>query len=233
MYDRKVGSSSAVLIMLLGFTAFSLIAISGCLDRGGDEKLDLVVVSIAPQKELLQRIVGEDIKVIVMVPQGMDPHSYSPTPSQLLEVTSADLYFKMGSGIEFEEQNMDTIRETNPSMKIVDISEGIEIISFEDHGIDHVHEEQELQDHDGTDPHIWLDPGNMLEMANTVLETLITEDPDNEDIFSENYRSYTADLTSRTEEVRQMLMPFKNRSFLTYHPSWDILQMLSTLHRWQ
>ncbi|MGA1819499.1 MAG: metal ABC transporter solute-binding protein, Zn/Mn family [Thermoplasmatota archaeon] len=198
----------------------SFLLLTGCLDTGRSDELDLVVVSIAPQEEVVKRIAGSDVEVVVMVPGNMDPHTYSPTPSQLLKVARADIYFMVGSGVEFEVMNMDTIRETNPEMTIVDMSMGVDVVSFEDHGIDHEHEDEGDDDHDGTDPHIWLDPRNMQLMAGTVLDILIDVDPDNEADFRDNHASYRDDLDAMIDDIEEGLSPYHGRKFLSYHPAW-------------
>ncbi|MGA1792998.1 MAG: metal ABC transporter solute-binding protein, Zn/Mn family [Thermoplasmatota archaeon] len=211
-----------ILVTIIGvfLLTTSIVLLTGCLDTGRTDDLDLVVVSIAPQEEVVKRIAGEGIEVVVMVPQNMDPHTYSPTPSQLLKVAKADIYFMVGSGVEFEIINMDTIKETNPEMTIVDMSEGIDVVSFEDHGIEHEHEDGGDDDHTGTDPHIWLDPANMVIMADTVLAALISADPDREAVYRDNSAPYYLDLEAMTVEIHQGLSPFEGRKFLSYHPAW-------------
>lgn len=93
MRDRRLVLSISLMIV-----ASSFLLISGCLDEKEDNILDMIVVSIGPQKQMVQSIIGEDVNVVVMVPENMDPHTYSPTPSQLLKVSKADIYFKVGSG---------------------------------------------------------------------------------------------------------------------------------------
>jgi len=207
-----------VMIALMIMASFTFL--TGCLDTSGTDELDIIVVSIAPQKEVVKRIAGTGIEVALMVPENMDPHIYSPTPSQLLKVAKADMYFMMGSGVEFEVINMDTIRETNTDMTIVDMSVGIDILSFNEHGMEPDHEGDADGDQAGTDPHIWLDPGNMRIMADTVLAALISGDPDQEEVYRWNYAAYCLDLEAMTVEVHQGLSPFEGRTFLSYHPSW-------------
>ena len=216
------GSNGKIVMMAASITLLAAsVLLAGCLNTGPDDDLDLVIVSIAPQRELVERIAGDDIDVEVMVPLNMDPHSYSPTPSQLIKVSKADIYFMMGSGIEFEELNMDTIREVNSGMDVVDLSDGIEVVSFEDHGIDHDHDDgEDGEDHQGTDPHVWLDPNNMLEMADTVLDALISADPSGEGTYRENHQVYVAELGRMIDDIMEVLGPFKNETFLTYHPAW-------------
>ncbi len=43
-----------------------------------------ILVSIAPQKYLVERIAEDKVTVTVIVPQGATPHSYEPTPKQMV-----------------------------------------------------------------------------------------------------------------------------------------------------
>jgi zinc transport system substrate-binding protein len=218
MVEAKEGSMRMITTVLILFGVSSMVLTSGCLVSDRSEELDLVVVSIAPQKEVVEKIAGEDIEVVVMVPENVDPHIYSPTTGQLLKVSDADIYFELGSGIEFEELNMDTLKETNSAMKVFKMSEGVPTVSFEDHGIDGVEEDE--HDHEGTDPHIWLDPLNMKIMAENVLDALIEEDPDNEGKYQTNYMDYVSSIDTKIQDIKDLLLPYANRSFLSYHPAW-------------
>jgi zinc transport system substrate-binding protein len=230
---KKKGTILAMAALL---ATFSMVMAAGCLDD--DEKEDginTVVVSILPQKEMVEAIVGDDIEVIVMIPDGQSPHSYSPTPGQLIGLAEADLYFKVGSGVEFEVTHIDTLKEANTDMKVVDTSEGITIKSFDehhgahDHDHEHDHEEDEHDheedehDHDhegGTDPHIWLSPSNMKKMADNVLNALIEEDPDGETDYKANHDTYISTLNDAISFMEEKLGPHEDEAFLVYHPAW-------------
>ncbi len=89
-----------------------------------DDKGLGVVVTIAPQEEMARRVGGDLVSVTVMVPEGADPHSYEPAPSQMKSVAEAGLYFSVGSGLEFENAWMDRIEAQNDDMLVVDGHEG-------------------------------------------------------------------------------------------------------------
>ena len=201
-------------IIVLGF-----VLVAGCIDDGRTKELDLVVVSISPLKEMVERIAGPNVEVVVMVPENVDPHTYSPTPSQLLKVARSDMYFMLGSGLEFENINMDTIKETNPDMKVVDLSKDIDVVSFEDHGVHDEHDDND-HGHEGTDPHVWLHPMNMMNMADIVLDALIEEDPNNSEVYINNSYSYEQDLNRMYLDIQTQLSPFSGEEFLSYHPAW-------------
>lgn len=121
------------------------------------EKLN-VVVSILPQAYFVEQIGKDKTDVSVMIPPGGNPHTYEPTPSQLTKLSQADLYIKVGSGVEFEIEWMDKLASLNKGMQICDSSKGVKLITMSEH--DH-HEDEggrhekhgHHDDHEGEEDH--------------------------------------------------------------------------------
>lgn len=90
-----------------------------------------VLVSVAPQKYLVERICADAVGVTVLVPAGADPHSYEPTPSQMRAAAAASMYFTVG--INFEKAWAPRIASLSPNLKIVDLSLGGGYLHEEDH----------------------------------------------------------------------------------------------------
>lgn len=219
--------SYAVAAMLI----LSAVVWLGCISE--DEGKIGVIVTIVPQESMVKAIGGDKVKVTTMVPAGQSPHGFEPTPGQLVDVARADIYFKVGSGVEFELSHMEVIKEQNPDMTVVDCSEGIKVVSIDAHYRGDSKEENDTHAGEdetegnahghgsGTkDPHIWLSPANFRKMAEHVWKGLAELDPDNEDLYKENYDSYKTKLNALHENASEALAPYRGRSFLVYHPSW-------------
>jgi len=121
-------------MMLVGLATLMLVSIAftGCVELEDDDHDLVVAVTIPPQEEWVKEIGGDNIEVVVMVPPGEDPHTYEPYPGLMQDLSRADIYFKLGSGIEFEERYMDNMKDQNPDMEIVDASEAITLRHFGD-----------------------------------------------------------------------------------------------------
>jgi zinc transport system substrate-binding protein len=204
--------------------------ITGCLEIGEDEDDGriLIVVSILPQKEFAERVGGDNVKVTIMVGEGQDPHGYEPIPSQLKDVAKADIYFKVGSGIEFEKVWMDTIIDQNDKMVIVDASTGIQLIEIGNH----THDDAETQEESGanhtnhdeeTDPHIWTSPRNVIRIVENLRDALMEMDPQNADDYSNNSNEYLSELETIDIGMRGGLESYGGGKFLVYHPSFGYL----------
>ncbi len=167
-----------------------------------------------------------------MVGEGQDPHGYEPRPSQLKDVAKADLYFIVGSGVEFENIWMETLTEQHGDMEIVDASVGIDMIALGVEGREDDHEEdgndtQEDdpvdENHDGNDPHIWNSPANAMIMVENLRDALMRIDPDHADDYENNTREYLAELGSIHQQMKIGLGLHGGENFLVYHLSFGYL----------
>jgi len=159
-----------------------------------------VMVTIPPQAEFVKKVGGERVQVTVMVPPGYNPHTYEPKPSQLKEVEKAEIYFALGSGIDFEVAWLSKLQEINRKMLVVNCSEGVQMID--------------------RDPHIWLSPRNVEIMVGHVYEGLVQVDPANEKYYRENLEAYLQELDVLNREIEALFSNVTNRIFIAYHPSW-------------
>lgn len=171
-----------------------------------------VTVSILPQKTFVEKIAGDDVDVQVLVPPGASPESYTLLPSRLKKISRSQVWFRMGH-IGFERSWLDKIAEINPDIQIIDLSEGLDLIIGEEkqHG-DHVHPE-------GVDPHFWLSPGMVKQMAQKMTGVLTMLNPEKSSEYQANYKKFSKEADDLDKKIRSMLQDYQGRSFITFHPS--------------
>lgn len=195
-------------------------AASGCTGSPATSSDRLsVYVSIPPQACLLEEVVGDTAEVHVLLPKGASHESYEPKPSQLRELAQASLYVRMG--LPFENAVWNKIRSTNRAMRVVEPP-----ASSESHDADgHAH------DHEGGDPHTWMNPGVMRAQVAAAAEALAEIAPRH----AEEYRQRTLVVQRRLdalhEELKRILEPVRGRTFWVYHPSWGHLAAEYGLHQ--
>jgi zinc transport system substrate-binding protein len=203
--------------LLIGALISILLLLSGCVQETDESGKIGVIVTIPPQSEMVEAIGGDRIEVTVMVPAGKSPHTYVPIPSQMTAVAEAEVYMKVGSGVEFEINYMDEIIDQNRDMKIVDCSEGVQLIDISDH----LHPgEEEGHNNRGKDPHIWLSPDNVKKMVGNMLKGLIEVDPEGQDTYESNYDKYLERLDELDSDIEDRFEGREGDSFLVYHPAW-------------
>ncbi len=193
-----------------------LIFTTGCPQQEKKSNKINVVVSIMPLAEFAEKVGRDKASVSVMVPPGASPHTYEPTPGQLVKLSKAKLYVKVGSPIEFELVWLDKILSANKDIFVVDVSYGIEFMNVV---YKHNHEQNEHH-YIGDDPHIWLSPKNAKIMVENIYNGFVSIDLDNKEYYLENKRSYLKELDELDLEIEVLLADKINRRFMVYHPSW-------------
>ncbi|MFT7879735.1 MAG: zinc ABC transporter substrate-binding protein [Sulfurimonas sp.] len=193
------------------------------------------VVSILPQKTFVETIGGEKVDIALMVKPGNSPHTYEPKPSQMKEITNADLYFTIG--VEFEQVWMEKFSNLNAEMTIVDLSEGIAKQPMQAHAHHDEHEEEEHheehadhKEHDsheadakhGTlDPHIWTAPENVVTIAKNIYAALSKADPKNAAYYKKNLDAFTAEIKQTNATIQKILADTpEHAAFMVFHPAW-------------
>ena len=120
----------------------SLALLTGCASTGSnveEGKLN-VVTSFFPAYDLVSRIGGDNVNVTNLTETG-DAHTYEPSIKDMEAITKADLLVVNGAGFEPWVEN---IKTNNPDLKILELSDGIELMpGSHDHDHDHNHEHEE------------------------------------------------------------------------------------------
>lgn len=178
-----------------------------------------VIVTIPPLGDFVSKVGGEKVRVTVMVPAGASPHSYDPTPSQMTRVANADLYAKVGSGVEFELVWMDRILEQNEDMLVVNSAEGVQLMPVNGGGGNGDGD----RGRSGTDPHIWMSPLNAMRMVENITDGLTQIDPGSRTYFEERRDAYLRELTELDQDIREGLAGVANHAFMAYHDSLGYL----------
>ena len=170
-----------------------------------------IISSILPEQTFIQAIGGDEISVSLMVKPGNSPHTYEPKPSQMKDISRADLYLAIG--VEFEEVWLPRFSSQNKQMKIIDISKGIEKLAItgehEKHGEQH-------------DPHIWTSPANVKIIAKNILAALTQADSVHAVYYQKRYETFIAEVEQTDQIISGLLSTLakEKRAFIVFHPSW-------------
>ena len=121
-----------------------------------------VVVGLYPLEWLTTELQGANVAVTSLVAPGIDPHDVELTAAQMATVQDADLVIVVPG---LQPALDDAVAALDPA-KVLDITQGLTLIAGAGHEDDQHAEED--QDHGAMDPHVWLDPQNMITMAKTI-----------------------------------------------------------------
>ncbi len=181
-----------------------------------------ITVSVVPLAYFAERIGGNWVNINTMVGPGEEPHSYEPTPEQMVAISESPVFFSIG--VEYEDVWLPKFEETNPEMLVVDTSEGIERIpvatSVAEVGAQTDTEEDHHDEEGGLDPHVWLSPENGKIIAENMLNGLISIAPEHEADFQSNYDALIAEIDALDAQIQETLAGAQNQSFIVFHPAW-------------
>lgn len=186
-----------------------------------NERLE-VVTTLFPQYDFTRQIAGDKAEITLLLPSGMESHSYEPTPSDRIKAGRCDLFIYTGEYMEpWAGGIVSDISENGVS--VLDVSQGITLGKTEDeHHHDEEHEgEEEHEEHETeeehdehvheVDPHIWTDPNNAIIMVDSILAELVALDPENAAYYNANAESYKAELSELDNELRGIAEGGKRR----------------------
>jgi len=198
------------ILILLTIATF----LAGCNSKKAntDAPANFITVSILPQKTFVEKIAGNDFVVNVLIPPGTSPAAYTLLPSQMEEISKSSIWFRIGY-IGFEQSWKDKIEQANTKMKVVDLSEGLDLIAKEK-----VQQGDHIQ-YIGADPHIWLSPVLVKEMAGRILKELSELNPNQSVKYKTNYLEFIKEIDQVNIEIANKLKPFAGKKIIVFHPS--------------
>jgi ABC-type Zn uptake system ZnuABC Zn-binding protein ZnuA len=176
---------------------------------------------------IVQNIAGERLTVQSLIPNGVDPHSYQPSPQDVARIAESDLLILNKLGMEEALENV--LLNAGGDFILVEAAAGLVDRSEEkehDEEEDHLREEEddhgedEGHQHDG-DPHFWLNPINVITYVENIRDGLIQVDPEGMQEYTGNADAYINELKELDawimEQVEQI--PPQRRLLVTNHES--------------
>lgn len=170
-------------------SAVLVVLLGACTSGDADDGRTTVVASFFPLAELARAAGGPDVVVHDLTPPGVESHDYEPSTRDIDRIEDADLVVYLGDGFQPAIQ-----RATRRAQQSLD-------------ALDHV------RDRRSGDPHVWLDPTVMAELADVVAARLERPSP----------AAYKQQLLDLDAEYRRRLMPCRGRVLVTTHDAFGYL----------
>lgn len=156
-----------------------------------------IFASFYPIYDFVEKIGGDKVDVSTIVPNGIEPHDFEPTPKQVVELQNADLIFINGAGFE------DWIKEITNS-NIVDLSRNITIENI----------------NSNPNPHLWLDPILVESMAVEIYNTLASLDPNNLAYYQDKLKQFNDNIEMLDSNIKNNLTNCALRDFIALHDAF-------------
>ncbi len=179
-----------------------------------------VVTSFYPMYLLASNVVKDidNVELINMANSSTGClHDYSLTTDDIKLLEDCDIFIINGAGME---SFLDKVLKQNPDLKIIDTSEGIELIQS-DYTDDHDHDHNHDHDHEEEyNPHVWLSVKNAIKQVENMESKLIEYNSVNKDKYSQNAKEYIQQLTNLDNKIHSELDKIKNKNIVTFHEAF-------------
>lgn len=169
-----------------------------------------VTVTVLPLQSLAESIGGDRVNVTVMVPPGVHPKTFEPTPMQMAALESADLYVSMG--IPHEQNWKPQVMAARPDMPILHLIDTVDTRRI-------VKQTKEGKK-EKPDPHIWLGPKQLRTMVTSLRNALTELSPEDAETFTSNAQNWLDRLDAADQQAQAMLSPYAGKAFLVFHPAY-------------
>jgi zinc transport system substrate-binding protein len=191
--------------LIIGIVAISMLFIAGCTTNTQQENNKLkVIASFYPMYDFAKNVGGDRVEVISLIPSGVEPHEYEPTPSDIQALTKAKIFILNGV-IESSWTPKLLNGIDNKNLIVVDTSKGIQLIGSQD------------ADEPGNDPHIWLDPILAKKQVIAIKDAFISADPAGKEYYEKNAESYLQKLDALDIQFRTTFSTCKKKDILITH----------------
>lgn len=191
-----------------------------------------VLTTVSFLADVAQNVGGERINVESLIPPGLDPHTFEPTPKDVARIAESQVLIANGGGLEAWLQ--ETLDNAGGQRIVIEASDSL---------VSRSPQEGELPGETGTplaheiDPHFWLDPQNMITYVENIRDGLTVADPAGKEVYAQNAAAYIAQLKDLDAWARKEIdsIPPEQRLMVTNHESFGYfadrygLQIIATI----
>ena len=219
--------------------AAAALALVGCNAGAAASDRVSVVASFYPLQFVAEQVGGAAVDAGNLTPAGAEPHDLELTTRDVLLLEEADVVVTL-SGFQPSLDDalaeidgplvVDTAAEEDPELAEHDHGAGGN--SDDEHGGDHHGPSEDSDehghshddhDHLGTDPHFWLDPTRLAEVAGQVAEALSSVDPAHARTYASNAEQLRTELTDLDHEYAEALSTCAQHVIVVSHEAFGYL----------
>lgn len=161
--------------------------------------------------DMTRNVAGGRARADALVPEGMDPHAFEPTPQDIVRITECDVFILNGAGLEGWAQS--ALKNIQPGQVVLEASQGL---TPRQAGA-----ETDPQHASEVDAHYWLDPLLVVHYVENIRDGLVQVDPAGESEYTANAESYIGQLKDLDAWIQSQVaqIPPEKRLLVTNHES--------------
>ena len=202
--------AALLIIILLSLYAFLALSHQEGKVVGNSVKPIVAVTTFAPY-DIVKHIAKNSVEIVNIIPFGVDPHSFEPTPRLMAKIEKADLVFYSGAGLE------PWVHGFHFKNKAIDLSRYVNLRKLGENEFEHHEHHDEQCAHSDIDPHYWLDFENMQKITHLITNELVKLQPKFESMYRENENSYIHMLQKLDKSYKKYLSACRINTVVASH----------------
>jgi zinc transport system substrate-binding protein len=172
-----------------------------------------VVTTLFPLYDFVRNVGGDSVTVSLLLPPGVEAHSFEPKPEDVLTVARADLFIYTSREMEpWAEKLVSGVADSGKPVRL-EAGSGAHYLEAAG-GTDNDHHRHAAAHGSSRDPHIWLDIRNAKVMVDNIAAALATASPAKKELFLANAAAYKKQLAVLEARFQAGLATCKSREFV-------------------
>lgn len=167
-----------------------------------------IYTSVYPLQFLAETISSDIAKVKTIYPPGVDAHIYEPPLKEMTKIAKSDVFIYFGENMEgFSKKIANSL--SSHSIHLIEIGTYNHLFS---------------KRNNERDPHVWLDPLKMIDMAQIIKTELIEQFPKYKQQFEKNYLRLERNLLALDHKFTEHLKNKSNKEIIVSHAAYGYLE---------
>lgn len=188
------------LISLLCAIIIILLSLFGCATNIEQSDKLKIVTTIFPAYDFARSIALDNAEVTLLLPPGVESHSYEPTPKDMVKIQNCDIFIYNGGESEsWIDGILDSLDSSKfKTVKMIDSTNALleEDESYDEGDKEHDHDHEHEGDEVGYDEHIWTSPVICIDICKAIEAAISSADSKNSAEYKRNLDSYILRLES-------------------------------------
>jgi len=167
-----------------------------------------VLTSTTILADIARNVAGDQLVTQSLLPFGTDPHSYQPVPQDTKKINQSKVLIV--NGADYERSLEPLLANAGDKKELIEASTGLRFLTDSEN-------DQEV------DPHLWLDPNNVIVYVENIREGLAQFNPDGADTYQANARAYISQLQELDAWINGQVaqIPPQRRVLVTNHDALE------------
>lgn len=201
-------------VLALGAVAVLSSCASSSATTGRHGRLT-VDATVAPITNIVRNVVGDRVDLVGLIPEGVDSHTFEPSPATIRKLSGADTLFM--DGLHLEGSTLTQAKANMPKGSTI-VLLGDRTVTPGEYAFDFTFPKSKGD----PNPHLWMSPPYAKRFAAIVRDTMIRRDPKGANYYRANYLRFAAVIDRLDAAIARAVdsIPAAHRILLTYHDSF-------------